>query len=46
MLKIVLNVELGMGIQLKVIDTFEEEEIYNQSFFASKQYFENNDNEL
>ena len=33
-----------MGVQLKVIDTFEEEEIYNQSFFASKQYIENNDN--
>ena len=32
-----------MGVQLKVIDTFEEEEIYNQSFFASKQYLENND---
>ena len=31
--KNVLNVQLGMGIQLKVIDTFEEEEIYNQSFF-------------
>ena len=41
--KNVLNVQLGMGIQLKVIDTFEEEEIYNQSFFASKQYLENND---
>ena len=32
-----------MGVQLKVIDTFEEEEIYNQFFFASKQYLENND---
>ena len=42
--KNVLNVQVGMGIQLKVIDTFEEEEIYNQSFFASKQYIENNDN--
>ena len=42
--KNVLNVQLGMGVQLKVIDTFEEEEIYNQSFFASKQYIENNDN--
>ena len=41
--KNVLNVQVGMGIQLKVIDTFEEEEIYNQSFFASKQYLENND---
>ena len=41
--KNVLNVQLGMGIQLKVIDTFEEEEIYNQSFFASKQYLENSD---
>ena len=44
--KNVLNVQLGMGIQIKVFDTFEEKEIYNQYFFASKQYIENKDNTM
>tara|TARA_B100001778_G_scaffold208209_1_gene172214 strand:- start:367 stop:867 length:501 start_codon:yes stop_codon:yes gene_type:complete len=44
--KSVLNVQLGMGIQVKVFDTFEEKEIYNQYFFASKQYIENKDNTM
>ena len=30
-----------MGMQIKVFDTFEDKEIYNQYFFASKQFIEN-----
>ena len=41
-----LSVELGMGIQIIIYDTFEEVEIYNQFFVAAHNYFEKKNNEL
>ena len=41
-----LSVELGMGVQIIIYDTFEEVEIYNQFFIAAHNYFEKKNNEL
>jgi len=41
-----LEVELGLGIQIIIFDKFKEIEIYNQYFIAAQNYFENKNNEF
>ena len=38
--KSLLLINLGMAIEIKIFDTFNEKEIYNQFFFAEKSYRE------